>query len=160
MRNTFYLIFAFLLISTSSCKLGGQTAAKETDNHTSVGVQYLSTSLFKQQVFDYEANKEWKFEGKLPAIVDFYATWCGPCKMMSPIMEELAVKYAGKVSFYKVDTDKESDLARAMGIQSLPTFLFIPLGKQPQAAMGAMSKENMERAIEELLFGNSGKGQL
>jgi len=151
MKNISFLVF-ILLTGFYGCKLGGQTPAKEGDNKASAGVQYLSTEQFKLKVFDYKTNKSWKFEGNMPVVVDFYATWCGPCKMMSPIMEELAVKYAGKVVFYKVDTDKESELAQAMGIQSLPTFLFIPKDKQPQAAMGAMPKETVDKAINDLLL--------
>ena len=157
MRNSVYLIILLFVLSIYSCKLGGQTPAKDNENKSTAGVEYLTTDQFKLKVFDYVVNKEWKFAGDKPVIVDFYATWCGPCKMMSPIMEELAKKYAGKVVFYKVDTDKESELSRAMGIQSLPTFLFIPLGKQPQASMGAMPKENIEKAINELLLTTSNK---
>ena len=154
MKKIVYLLAVVSIFSIYACNLGGQTPAKESDNKASAGVLYLTTEQFKLKVFDYKTNKNWKFEGNMPVVVDFYATWCGPCKMMSPIMEELAVKYAGKVIFYKVDTDKESELAQAMGIQSLPTFLFIPKDKQPQAAMGAMPKETVEKAINDILLTN------
>ena len=83
----------------------------------------LTTEEFKEKVFDYTANKEWKYEGKLPAIVDFYADWCGPCKMVAPILEELSKQYDGKLTIYKVDTDAENELAAVFNIRSIPTFL-------------------------------------
>ena len=115
-------------------------------------VSYLSTSDFKKKVMDYDAHpQEWVFAGSRPAVIDFYATWCRPCKMMSPVVEQLALKYAGKIDFYKVDIDKESELAAVFGIQSIPTFLFIPVKGNPSAQMGAMEKEEFEKIIKEKL---------
>jgi len=111
----------------------------------------LTTESFKTKVFDWEKNKEWKFEGDLPAIVDFYAEWCGPCKMIGPILESLAVEYAGKLRVYKVDTDAEPELAGMFGIQSVPTLLFIPIQGQPSIAAGALPKKELERVIAETL---------
>jgi len=113
---------------------------------------HLTTAEFKQKVFNYEINKEWKYEGSLPCIVDFYATWCGPCKMIAPILEDLAAQYEGKIIIYKIDTDKEPELAAAFGIQSIPTLLFIPANGQPQLAQGALAKEQFVKAIEEVLL--------
>jgi thioredoxin len=106
---------------------------------------------FKQKVFDYEANKDWKFEGELPCIVDFYAEWCGPCKMVAPILEELADEYAGKLNVYKVNTEEQQELAGIFGIQSIPSLLFIPKEGQPQMAMGALPKETFVKAFKEVL---------
>ncbi|MDD4636351.1 MAG: thioredoxin, partial [Bacteroidales bacterium] len=96
--------------------------------------------------------KEWKYLGDKPAVIDFYATWCGPCKAVAPIMEELAAEYAGKVLIYKVDVDKEPALAAAFGIQSIPTILFVPVTGKPQMSKGAMPKSSLKQAIEDILI--------
>ena len=106
---------------------------------------------FKQKIFDYSENKEWKFEGDKPALIDFYADWCGPCKMVSPILEELATEYSGKMDFYKIDTEDQNELASIFGIQSIPSLLFIPLGEKPQMAMGALSRDSFVKAFREVL---------
>ena len=124
-----------------------------TDKNSADGkVTYLTTAEFKQKVMDYEAHpQEWVFAGHRPMVIDFYATWCRPCKMMSPIIEQLAQQYAGKVDFYKVDIDQEPELASVFGIQSIPTFLFIPMKGTPTAQMGMMEKEDMEKVIKGIL---------
>lgn len=114
-------------------------------------MEHLSKDSFLEKVFNFEENKEWKFEGDKPAIIDFYADWCGPCKMVSPIMEELSKEYDGKVDIYKIDTEKEQELAAAFGIRSIPSVLFIPKDEQPQMSVGAMPKEGYEKAIEDVL---------
>jgi thioredoxin 1 len=114
-------------------------------------IEHLTTETFKNKVFNYEANKEWKFEGSLPALIDFYADWCGPCKMVAPILEELATEYSGKVQIYKVDTEQERELAGLFGIQSIPSLLFIPKDGQPQMAMGALPKDTFRKAIKDVL---------
>ena len=93
------------------------------------------------------------FAGDKPAIVDFYATWCGPCRQVAPILEELAKEYDGKIVIYKIDTDKEQGLAAAFGIRSVPTILFIPQQGKPQVAQGALPKEELKKAIDEFLLG-------
>ncbi|MFQ7041062.1 MAG: thioredoxin, partial [Barnesiella sp.] len=104
-------------------------------------------------VANFEANpKEWKYLGNKPCIIDFYATWCGPCKAVAPVLEELAEEYAGKIDIYKVDVDQEQELAGAFGIRSVPSILFVPMDGQPQMAMGAMSKADFKKAIEEILL--------
>ena len=117
-------------------------------------VVHLTTQEFKEKVFNYEANKEWKYEGLLPAIVDFYADWCNPCKMVAPVLEELAREYSGKIMVYKVNTESEQELASVFGIQSIPTLLFIPMEGQPQAAMGALPKPTFEKVIKDVLLKN------
>jgi thioredoxin len=88
----------------------------------------------------------------MPCIIDFYADWCRPCREVAPILEELAKKYNGKIIFYKVNVDKERELARALGIQSIPTFFFIPVKGEPAVARGAIAKEDFERAINQILW--------
>ncbi len=111
----------------------------------------LSKESFKEKIFNYEANKDWKFEGELPCIIDFYADWCAPCKMIAPIMEELSKEYEGKINFYKLNVDEEQEVASLFGIQSIPSILFIPLNEQPQMAVGAIPKESFRQAIKEVL---------
>ena len=117
-------------------------------------VVHLTAKDFKEKVFDYEKGGEWKYEGELPAIVDFYADWCQPCKMVAPVLEDLALDYAGKIVVYKVNTEDEHELASVFGIQSIPTLLFIPKEGQPQASMGALPKHTFEKVIKDLLLKN------
>jgi thioredoxin 1 len=117
-------------------------------------VVHLTAQDFKEKVFNYETETEWKYEGTLPAIVDFYADWCAPCKMVAPILEELAHEYSGKIMVYKVDTENEQELASLFGIQSIPTLLFIPREGQPQAAMGALPRQTFEKVIQDVLLKN------
>ena len=113
----------------------------------------ISKSEFITKVYDYEKNKDkWVYEGSLPCIIDFYADWCRPCKVIAPVLEELAGKYDGKIIIYKVNTDKERELAMAFGIQSIPTLMFIPAEGDPQIARGALPKETLEKAIEQVLL--------
>jgi len=111
----------------------------------------LTTADFKKKVFDYENEKEWKFIGELPAIIDFYADWCGPCKMVAPILEELSEEYKDKLVIYKVDTEVERELSGAFGIQSIPSMLFIPMAAQPMMQAGALPKHVLKQVIEEHL---------
>jgi thioredoxin 1 len=117
-------------------------------------VVHLTAQDFKEKVFNYEKGSEWKYEGNLPAIVDFYADWCQPCKMIAPVLEELALDYAGKIVVYKVDTENEQELASVFGIQSIPTLLFIPKEGQPQAAKGALPRATFEKVINDVLLKN------
>ena len=113
--------------------------------------ELLTKETFLEKVFNYEKNKEWTFEGEVPAIIDFYADWCGPCKMVAPILEELSNEYGDKLNIYKVDTEKEQELAAAFAIRSIPSMLFIPMGEQPQMATGALPKQNLKEIIQQVL---------
>jgi len=114
-------------------------------------LEHLTTETFKQKVFNYETNKEWKFEGDKPCVIDFYADWCSPCKMVAPIMEELGQEFDGKLNIYKVDTEDQQEIASVFGIRSIPSILFIPKEGQPQMSAGAMPKESFVKAFDEIL---------
>lgn len=113
---------------------------------------HLTKEEFLKRVANYEANADsWKFLGDKPAVVDFFATWCGPCKALSPILEEVSDEYEGKVDIYKVDVDEEEELSAAFGIRTIPTLLFIPMDKNPQIMVGGLPKNKLKEAIESIL---------
>ena len=113
----------------------------------------MNKQMFLDKVFDYTTGAtEWKYLGDKPSVIDFYATWCGPCRMVAPILKDLAKEYGDSIVIYKVDTDKEKELSMAMGIQSLPTIVFIPKTGQPQIIVGAADKATFRRAIDEVLL--------
>jgi thioredoxin len=114
-------------------------------------LEHLTKESFKEKVFNFEANKEWKYEGSKPCLIDFYANWCGPCKMVAPILEELQKEYGESIVIYKVNTEDEQELAGMFGIQSIPSLLFVPKDGQPQMAMGALPKPTFEKAIADVL---------
>ena len=122
-----------------------------------MAIEHLTKELFLSKVFNFEANQEWKFEGKLPCIIDFYADWCGPCKMVAPILEELATEYKGKIDIYKIDTEAEQELAGAFGIRSIPSMLFVPMNEQPQMSVGALPKDSLKQAIGDVLLKETAK---
>lgn len=113
--------------------------------------QNLTTEEFKEKVFDYTISQEWKFKGDKPAIVDFWAEWCGPCKMVAPVLEEISEEFEGRVDIYKVDTDAEQELAIAFGIQSIPSMLFIPQEGSPSMAVGASPKDGILKAMKDIM---------
>ena len=114
--------------------------------------EHLTKQTFLEKVFDYTKSKEWKFQGNIPAVVDFWAPWCGPCRIVGPVIDELSKEYAGKVNFYKVNTEDEQELASVFGIQSIPSLLFIPKDKQPMMAVGALPKDNLKEIINKELL--------
>lgn len=118
-----------------------------------MGTIRLTKADFLTKVMDFESNsEEWKYLGDRPAIIDFYADWCGPCKVIAPILEELAAEYKDEIYIYKVNVDKEQELAALFGIRSIPTLLFIPMEGEPQIAQGALPKSSFKEAIETLLL--------
>jgi len=152
MKKYFFLLIIMLSLVFNECKadkpVNESIAAKSGNNQ----VVQMTNETFKKMVFNYEINKEWKFEGSKPVIIDFYADWCPPCRQLSPLVEEIAKEYAGKIDVYKVDTDKETTLAQALGITNLPTLMFVPSKGKPQITMGAIPKENLVKAINEILL--------
>jgi len=113
-------------------------------------MEHLTIETFKEKVFDWENNKDWKYKGEKPCLIDFYADWCGPCKMIAPVLEQLQKDYDGKLDIYKVNTEDEQELSMMFGIQSIPSLLFVPLDGQPQMANGALPKSTFENVFSEL----------
>jgi thioredoxin 1 len=141
-----FIAIGFTLLMTNCNSSSGN------GNNASNTITALTNETFKSNVYNYPMNQQWKYEGKLPAIIDFYATWCPPCKKLSPLLEDLAIKYKGKIIVYKVDVDAEQQLAQSMGISSMPTLLFIPANGQPQQSVGLVSTETLETMIHEILL--------
>ncbi|MDP4207981.1 MAG: thioredoxin [Bacteroidota bacterium] len=141
-----------LLAPMASCQ--NKSADKkqvETKTVATKGIEHLTAATFKQKVFNYDKNKQWKFEGNKPCIIDFYADWCGPCRMLAPTIEQVAKEYNGKIDVYKVNVDEQQELASNFGISSIPAVLFCPSTDKPQMTTGVLSKEEMDKAIKELL---------
>ncbi|MGN1215135.1 MAG: thioredoxin, partial [Candidatus Cryptobacteroides sp.] len=148
-------LLALMLTTLSSPAVApaGPQEKKTTKEEKKMFVKELTLEGFKKNIMDYEENPSvWKFKGKRPAIIDFYAVWCGPCKATAPVFEELAGKYDGKIDFYKVDVDKEQELAALFGIRSIPSLLFIPMEGKPQMHLGALSRTEMDNAIRNVLL--------
>lgn len=126
-----------------------ETAATEKPT---TRVVHITKADFLKKVYDFEKNPdEWKYLGSQPAIVDFYADWCGPCRQLSPVLDELAKEYSGKLTIYKVNVDNERGLATFFGIRSIPTLLFIPMKGKPQRSLGALSKTELKGIIKDVL---------
>ncbi|HOT64164.1 MAG TPA: thioredoxin [Dysgonamonadaceae bacterium] len=160
-------ISAVLSITACSSKDQKQSSQQKTESlETENNIQksdkkmakpiHLTKAEFLQKVANYEANPDkWVYLGDKPCIIDFYADWCGPCKMVAPILEELAQEYDGQIYIYKVDTEAEMELASDFGIRSIPTLLFCPMGEAPQMAQGALPKDAFKQAINEVLLKKS-----
>lgn len=159
------LIVAIVFIGLSACsqnkdKTRTKATKAKTEKTTTAAtdtatgkVIFLTTAEFKKKVIDFEKHpNEWVFEGKKPAIIDFFATWCGPCRRMSPTIDKIAKDYAGKIDVYKIDIDKEKQLAMVFGIQSVPTILFVPVTGKPTVQVGALDEASFRQAIREVLF--------
>lgn len=169
MRNLILIIVFSIGIITTSFSCNRKTKAEQnsadtnsvvtenveskSDGNNSGGEVYiLTTKEFKEKIFNYEINKDWKFLGTAPVVIDFYADWCKPCKLVAPIMDELAKSYGENVIFYKVNVDIEQELSSVFGVSSIPSILFIPGdGSQPQFATGAMAKDEYIKIIAEVL---------
>ncbi len=153
-----YLAISLSIVSCSNIQ-GNQAIEKPAIENkgvidaNTVTPEYLTYETFKEKVWDFEKNpQEWVYEGDVPCIIDFYADWCKPCKMVAPIMDELAIKYDGKVKVYKIDTDKEKKLAGVFGIRSIPSVLFSPMEGRPEMQTGALPKAEYIKKIEEVLL--------
>ncbi len=112
----------------------------------------LTKQSFVEKVFDFEKNADWKYQGELPCVIDFWAPWCGPCRAVGPVIDELSKEYAGKVNFYKINTDEEQELAGAFGIRSIPSLLFVPMAGKPKMAVGALPRNALKEAIDKELL--------
>jgi thioredoxin len=152
-------IFASLLLALtlSACAKTNKENKPEVNNQSNevkkMGTIHLTKAEFLSKVANYEANPtEWKYLGDKPCIIDFYASWCGPCKTIAPILEDLAKEYDGQIYIYKINTEEEQELAAAFGIRSIPTLLFCPMGGAPQMTQGAMPKESFKQAINDVLL--------
>ncbi|MFI3297255.1 MAG: thioredoxin [bacterium] len=117
-----------------------------------VKIEHLTKKDFLEKVFNYETSNEWKYLGTKPCIIDFYASWCGPCKRLAPILEELAEEYKEDIIIYKIDTEAERELAAAFQVSSIPMILFCPMEGQPQMAKGLLPKETLVEAITTVLI--------
>ena len=159
------LLLLLTVVGTSACNSrsssGSGREADTLQNEATVAtadtlpqgeVIVMTKALFIERVFDYEKSSEWKYKGKLPAIIDLYADWCGPCRRVAPIMKELAQEYAGRIVIYKVNVDKERELAALFQANSIPTLVFIPTDELPQLMQGATTKENYKQAIDQFLL--------
>lgn len=134
---------------TGAARPDEETAAKEKPT---TKVVHITKADFLKKIYDFEKNPdEWKYLGSQPAIVDFYADWCGPCRQLSPVLDELAKEYSGKLTIYKVNVDNERGLATFFGIRSIPTLLFIPMKGKPQRSLGALSKTELKGIIKDVL---------
>ncbi len=147
----FYIIFSFVLIA--NCQTNSDKKdSKNSQNEKKGEVIFLTNQTFKEKIFDYINNKEWKYRGSIPCIVDFYADWCGPCRRESPILEQVAKEFTGQIIVFKVNTDNEQVLSSSLGITSLPTILFVPTNGKPQVIFGYCPKETVLKVINEVLL--------
>ncbi len=156
--------FSFSMVACGNQGKNNNTNTTETNSNkiennmtttTTKKTINLTRAEFLTKVANFEETPDkWVYLGDKPAIIDFYADWCGPCKMIAPILEELAAEYEGQIYIYKVDTEAEQQLAGEFGIRSIPSILFVPMGEDPQMAQGALPKDAFKQAIEEVLLKN------
>jgi thioredoxin 1 len=142
------LTFSLLIFG---CKSGNKPA-EVPKLAAGEAVMPLTNDTFRKYIFDYESEKVWNYKGNKPAIIDFYADWCPPCRELSPLVEEIAKEYAGKIVVYKVNTDQERAVTQTLGISGLPTLVFIPVKGKPQLVVGFVSKENLEKGVNDVLL--------
>jgi len=165
MKKSIFSLFRIALLLLVSC--GGQKDSKTTDETETITktelpasghwdgtgtVVYLSQDDFASQVFDFRNEKNWNYKGTVPCVIDFYADWCKPCKLVAPIMDELAAKYKGKVQFFKINIDMEKDLTNAFRIQSIPSILVCPMQGNPVMTQGVLPQNEYERLLDEIVF--------
>lgn len=153
LRNYLILAGCATIMSCNGKPVTSEKKTNETKTETTMKTIHLNKEEFLKKVADFEGNpKEWKYLGDKPAIIDFYADWCGPCKTLAPIMEELAAEYGGKIYIYKINTEEQQELAGLFGIRSIPSLLFIPMDGKPQMSVGALPKSDLKKAIEDILL--------
>ena len=146
------IIVILFVLSMMSCNNSPSTTTADGNKTL---ITHLTAAEFKDKIFDYTSSNDFKYKGTEPCIIDFYATWCGPCKRIAPVLEDLSVEYKGKIKIYKIDVDQEKDLAGAFGVESIPTIYFCPLGGKPRIEYGAIPKENLVEIINTTLLHNS-----
>lgn len=147
------LMSVFMFAACNTQAKEKQELKQTTKKEVSMKTIHLTKAEFLEKVANYETNpNEWNYLGDKPAIIDFYADWCGPCKAIAPVLEELAAEYGNEIYIYKIDTDKEQELAAAFGIRSIPTLLFVPMKGDPQMARGALPKNTLKEAINSVLL--------
>jgi len=154
----FILLTVLLVVQTGGCVAENRSDVKDevifpVSSNEAKGSQVISLDEagFAEKVFDFKNSKQWSYKGDRPAIIDFYATWCGPCKRLAPMLVEIQKEYGEKIQIYKVDAEKNRELAAAFGVTAYPTMLFIPMGADPAGAKGLLPKEEIERIIETFL---------
>lgn len=153
MRKLKDLLMISIVLLLVSCSMSAKPEGNDSGKAAKGEVVTLNKAEFLSKVFDYEKNKDkWVYKGDKPCIIDFYADWCGPCKKVAPILKDLALQYKNDIIIYKVNVDQEKELAAAFGIQSIPTFLFIPMQGQPQMAQGALPQEEFVKQIDDFLL--------
>ncbi|MGL5937158.1 MAG: thioredoxin [Phocaeicola sp.] len=152
-KTNFLALGIATMLSFVGCGKSQKSENVETNKTVEMGTVQLTKALFLEKVANYETHPDgWNYLGDKPALIDFYASWCGPCKMVAPILEELAQEYGDSLVIYKLDTEAEQELAALFGIRTIPSLLFIPMDGQPQMAQGAMSKGDFRKAIDEILL--------
>jgi len=161
-KVTKYLVLLLFSSLALSCGANSGNTTVAENNHNvgnndkkkiTMKTIHLTKAEFLKKVVDFEGNpNEWKYLGDKPALIDFYASWCGPCKTIAPILEDLAAEYEGEIYIYKIDTEAEQELAAAFGIRSIPTLLFAPMKGNPQIVQGALPKSNLKEAIDKVLL--------
>ena len=157
MKKLLLIIGMLAVVTTGDARNNDKQKEKnveKTQKTETMNTIALTKADFLKRVADYEKNPtEWKYLGDKPALVDFYASWCGPCKALAPVLEELAAEYGDQIYIYKVNTEEEQELAAAFGIRSIPTLLFIPMEGKPQMAQGALPKAMLKKAIDDVMLG-------
>ena len=149
-KRVLFLTVGILSLMLAACETKAINNGKKENKMKTIE---LTKADFLKKIVDYEKNpEEWIYLGDKPAIIDFYASWCGPCKMVAPVLEELAAEYDGQIYVYKVNTEQEQELAALFNIRSIPSFLFIPMNDKPHMAMGAMPKSSFKEAIDGVLL--------
>lgn len=157
-RLTVYIslvIFTLVIVSCGNSQSENNKPESSSNNEQALKkaeIKHIDAAFFQSKIFDYRVNKTWKYQDSIPCIIDFYADWCGPCKTIAPILEDLSREYAGKIKVYKVNVDKEQELASVFNVNGIPALLFCPVGRDPQMATGALPKSEFEKVINEFLL--------